>query len=311
MKSRYLAAIFAVALSPLTVLAAPPSGLPDAALAPVTVEITGDGIVISDPAGITCPGTCTASFARGATVTLTATPDPDGSFLTYTGGCAGTQPTCELLVNTPKTVNAFFDILQAAAAAPVLQTGQTLCVDEVGPIDCAGTGQDGELQAGVALPAPRFTDNGDGTVTDNSTGLRWLKDVACIGFFTPGDDAPWTDAFNLVASFNSGLDLSCTDYVPGTFNDWRIANINELHSLVNYGFFLPAISNAQGDAKWSEDDRFVNLPVLGEFGQWAILSSTPVSQPAPNTASINSLIPADGRIDHDSSGFVWAVRGPE
>lgn len=38
------------------------------------------GQVTSVPAGIDCPGTCTASFADGATVTLTATPPPNYVF---------------------------------------------------------------------------------------------------------------------------------------------------------------------------------------------------------------------------------------
>jgi len=38
------------------------------------------------------------------------------------------------------------------------QTGQTKCYDTAGAvIDCAGTGQDGEIRAGVAWPEPRFT----------------------------------------------------------------------------------------------------------------------------------------------------------
>jgi len=52
------------------------------------------------------------------------------------------------------------------------KTGQTICYDTSGNvISCAGTGQDGEIQAGVAWPEPRFADNGDGTITDNLTGL--------------------------------------------------------------------------------------------------------------------------------------------
>ena len=34
---------------------------------------------------------------------------------------------------------------------------------------------------GVAWPNPRFTDNGNGTVTDNLTGLIWLKNANCFG----------------------------------------------------------------------------------------------------------------------------------
>jgi len=56
--------------------------------------------------------------------------------------------------------------------APVGKTGQATCYNAAGEgIDCAGTGQDGSLRAGVGWPDPRFTDNGDGTVTDRLTGL--------------------------------------------------------------------------------------------------------------------------------------------
>ena len=60
------------------------------------------------------------------------------------------------------------------APAPVQKTGQ---ITVYGPRD------DGYWQQalGVEWPNPRFTDNGDGTVTDNLTGLIWLKDANCFG----------------------------------------------------------------------------------------------------------------------------------
>jgi hypothetical protein len=67
-----------------------------------------------------------------------------------------------------------------AQRARVPQTGQTQCWDASGNlIPCAGTGLDGEVQAGVPLPTPRFQDNRNGTVTDKLTGLIWLKDATC------------------------------------------------------------------------------------------------------------------------------------
>ena len=48
-------------------------------------------------------------------------------------------------------------------------------------------GDDGALQKGVAWPNPRFTDNGNGTVTDNLTGLIWLKNANCFGHERLGD----------------------------------------------------------------------------------------------------------------------------
>jgi len=51
-----------------------------------------------------------------------------------------------------------------AGTVDLPRTGQTKCYDTSGTeISCTGTGQDGEIQAGVAWPFPRFTDNGDGT----------------------------------------------------------------------------------------------------------------------------------------------------
>ena len=50
----------------------------------------------------------------------------------------------------------------------VPKTGQTTCYQHEFPhpiIPCAGTGQDGEFQKGIAWPVPRFTDNLNGTVT--------------------------------------------------------------------------------------------------------------------------------------------------
>ena len=61
------------------------------------------------------------------------------------------------------------------------QTGQVTCYNSAGTaIDCAGTGQDGDIRAGVPWPIPRFVDNLDGTITDTLTGLMWLKDADCF-----------------------------------------------------------------------------------------------------------------------------------
>ena len=57
--------------------------------------------------------------------------------------------------------------------APVPKTGQTTSY---------ANGDDGDLELGVASPNPRFTDNGDGKVTDNLTELIWLKNAKCTVF---------------------------------------------------------------------------------------------------------------------------------
>ena len=79
------------------------------------------------------------------------------------------------------------------------KTGQTIIY---------ASGDDGNIQAGVQWPAQRFTDNGDGTVTDSLTGLMWLKDGGCL-------KAKWKTAFNTVAGLNNIRDKTTVpDILP-------------------------------------------------------------------------------------------------
>ncbi len=111
--------------------------------------------------------------------------------------------------------------------AHIPETGQTTCYDEKGAvIDCAGTGQPPEHKAGVAWPDPRFTDNGDGTVLDNLTGMIWTKDADL-----PGARMPWQAAL-----------VFCNDLSLGDVgDDWRLPNINELRSLLSFENDDPAL----------------------------------------------------------------------
>jgi len=78
---------------------------------------------------------------------------------------------------------------QSAVCLP--KTGQTKCYNDTSAeIECAGTGQDGEVQAGIQWPDPRFTDRGEGTVLDNLTGLVWAQDANLMATRDPEFDAP-------------------------------------------------------------------------------------------------------------------------
>jgi hypothetical protein len=122
--------------------------------------------------------------------------------------------------------------------APVEKTGQTKCYDTSGVlIDCLDTGQDGEIQAGVLWPAPRFTDNADGTVTDNLTGIIWLKDADCFG------RRIWTDALSEANGLASG---SCGLTDGSNAGDWHLPNVKELQSLIDYGQYNSALPPGYG-----------------------------------------------------------------
>ena len=110
-----------------------------------------------------------------------------------------------------------------------------------------GAGSDGDVQAGAPLS---YTDNGDGTITDNNTGLIWEKKDDSGGLhgmkntytwaITP---EPYTNIMNgtMVTEFLAALNT------PPCFAghcDWRIPNVRELQSIVNYNGSLPAIKDA-------------------------------------------------------------------
>jgi hypothetical protein len=132
-------------------------------------------------------------------------------------------------------------IVMAAPApvpVPVAQTGQTTSYR---------TGDDGDLQKGVVSPSPRFIDNGDGTVTDNLTGLMWAKDANLAK-----STMTWNAAIDY-ANNKVSLGTSC----GGEYTDWRLPNRNELNSLIDVSNFVPALPsghpffNVQSSNYWS------------------------------------------------------------
>lgn len=125
---------------------------------------------------------------------------------------------------------------ESVAALP--DTGQRTCYASTGTagaaVPCSDTGQDGEVQAGVAWGTPRFTAV-DGTVEDSLTGLVWLQDADCATFSAPLD---FSDALDRAATLAQG---SCGLTDGSAAGDWRVPSIRELLSLVDYGQVDPAL----------------------------------------------------------------------
>ncbi len=127
---------------------------------------------------------------------------------------------------------------QTASALP--ETGIGLCYDDVDEILCPGPcdrfyGQDAQY-----LTNPMsFTDNGDGTVTDNVTGLLWQRDCDDV-------NRDWWEAIDYCESLS----------LAGA-TDWRIPDEHELQSIVDYGRFRPAVDTTY----------FPDTPSSGHF--WA------------------------------------------
>jgi hypothetical protein len=109
------------------------------------------------------------------------------------------------------------------STAPVEKTGQTASYSP---------GDDGEQERGIEWPTPRFMDNGDGTITDNLTGLIWMKDANCEG------KKDWDSALGFCNDLASG---QCGINDGSTAGDWRLANRKELESLLDLSQFDPSL----------------------------------------------------------------------
>jgi Protein of unknown function (DUF1566) len=127
-------------------------------------------------------------------------------------------------------------ICEAVPLGQPLRTNQTTCYLASGAVVACGTtsvtaGQDGEVQRGL----PRaYVDNGDGTISDLTTGLIWerLSNDGSIHDMAGGFDfqhAHSTKAILLNFAAFAG------------YSDWRVPNRNELESLVDLGRAAPAI----------------------------------------------------------------------
>jgi len=78
---------------------------------------TGTGTITSNPSGINCAPTCTASFASGTQITLNGTAAAGSSFAAWTGGgCSGSNPTCTLTLSASQQVTATFNTVQNISA---------------------------------------------------------------------------------------------------------------------------------------------------------------------------------------------------
>jgi subtilisin family serine protease len=74
----------------------------------VSTSGNGSGSVTSSPAGIDCGATCSAAFANGTSVTLTASADSGSKFSGWSGGgCSGTG-TCQVTLTAATSVTASF-----------------------------------------------------------------------------------------------------------------------------------------------------------------------------------------------------------
>ena len=117
-----------------------------------------------------------------------------------------------------------------------------------------GTGSDGDVEAGNTLS---YTDNGDGTITDNTTGLMWEKKDDSGGIHDKDNTYTWcadvSPANGLCDNGTNSMDGTMVTTLLATLNggggfagftDWRIPNARELQSIVDYEVVNPSVAAA-------------------------------------------------------------------
>jgi hypothetical protein len=163
---------------------------------------------------------------------------------------------------------------------PAFALAATVDLPKTGQTTPYAAGDDGDLQEGVAWPSPRFTDNLDGTVTDNLTGLMWTKNANLDGLKT------WANALTYVDTLT--IDI---------YNDWRLPNRKELRSLMDYGEINPSLPSGH---------PFINVQLGGGDFYW---SSTIAAYDTDNAWISSALDGYLGSFDRTLTQYVWPVRG--
>jgi len=170
---------------------------------------------------------------------------------------------------------------------------ETIDLPKTGQTATYATGDDGDLQKGVAWPSPRFTDNGDGTVKDNLTGLIWLQDASCDGVMA------WSNALDHANELYDGCsdcggdDEDCGLSDDSSAGDWRLPNVKELQSLIDFSEYNPVLPSGHPFTGVQSSDY------------WSSTTNADITSTAWRVYMSDGAALSD---DKSSGYFVWSVR---
>lgn len=180
---------------------------------------------------------------------------------------------------------------------PPLKTGET---------SGYGAGSDGNLQKGASRS---YTDNGDGTITDNTTGLMWEKksDDGTIhdkdNMYTWGmATSPYTMNGTMVTTFLAALNAG-DGFAEHT--DWRIPNRIELDSLLNLQNVNPAVDTAFNTG-CVPSCTVLTCSCTTSYGHWSSTTYQLYPDLAWTVGFFDGMV---GGNDKAGSYYVRAVRG--
>ena len=203
-------------------------------------------------------------------------------------------------------------------------------------------GDDGAIRAGAPLI---HRDNGDGTITDKNTNLVWEKKDQSGGPHDWDNIYAWQGTCSNSSATLCGTDADCSS--DGTCNvsggnmtifqwvvqlntppcfaqhcDWRIPNVKELQSIVDYETYLPPVDAAFNNdctsgctADGSNNTRQCSCtqsagPSKGYYWSGSTYAPSPIVQPPGSMLAWGVLfgdgdVLSAGKTDHD---YIRAVR---
>ena len=105
---------------------------------PLSVSVSGSGVVTSSPGSINCPSnSCSTDFDNNTSVTLTATPGSGATFSQWGGACSGTSPLCMVTLDNAQSVSAtFMSTPPPPVTLSVSLTGKGTVTSSPGSINC-------------------------------------------------------------------------------------------------------------------------------------------------------------------------------
>jgi phospholipase C len=223
---------------------------------------TTAGRVISTPAGIDCPGRCTAKFPKGTAVELTPAAEPGTTFAGWSGMCTG-RGTCKLNLDASTTATPTFENGTASLASInhiIFFAQENRSLDNY-------FGAMRQYWKKNGIPDQSF----DGLPQFNPTSGQppLFKPPPAIPGCNPANPYPsacvW-DPSHLIASFH--MKSVCNENTSPSWSeahvDWNFKDQVGKYPAKNNGF----VHTAAGDARTNPGHPFFDTNGLRAMGYW-------------------------------------------